>query len=633
MSRFLEEAANAGLFVNFRIGPYICGEWNYGGMPAWINQIPDMSIRSSNDPWKTIMRQFMMNILDYVTPYLAKNGGPIILAQIENEYGTNDPGYVDWCGNLVTHELASAEILWIMCNGRAANSTIETCNSCNCLDDGWIDRHRQTVVDRPMMFTENEGMYQSWGRAMSVRETSDLAYSVAGWFSGGGSYHAYYMWHGGNNYGHTAGSGIATKYADDVCLHSDGTPNEPKFTHLSRLQHLIADRAEIMLSQDANRTALPYWDGTQWSYGTQQFAYSYLPSVHFLVNQAPISLAVLFRNQTITMSRQSIRIYDENMFLLYDTANYSDINSNNTEIVPIVSGSFEWSTWSEPTLSNLSVVTSPTPMEQLTVTNDETIYLWYRRNVTLSQPSSRSILEVQTRKGNALLVFLEGEYLGEFDEHQEGLGNVEATITLDLSSFKPNQQYLLEILSISLGLNSGVPAYNLEYKGIVGKIWLDGQLLIDNQTSTNFWQHQKGLVGEELEIYTEEGSSKVNWSNDSSKDIGKPITWFQTRFDLDHLVREDINANPVLFDAQGLNRGHVFINGNNIGLYWLLQGICNGRPVWCTQRETNCSEPTQRYYHIPPDWLMSKNNLITIFEHLGAPSPASVHLVQRIVAS
>ena len=141
LSRFLEEAANAGLFVNLRIGPYVCAEWNYGGLPAWLNQVPNISFRSSNDAWKNLMRKFMLNILDYVSPYLAKNGGPIILAQIENEYHINDTAYVDWCGNLVSNDFAFTEIPWIMCNGESANSTIETCNACDCLTDGWIDRH------------------------------------------------------------------------------------------------------------------------------------------------------------------------------------------------------------------------------------------------------------------------------------------------------------------------------------------------------------------------------------------------------------------------------------------------------------------------------------------------------------
>jgi hypothetical protein len=72
------------------------------------------------------------------------------------------------------------------------------------------------------------------------------------------------------------------------------------------------------------------------------------------------------------------------MILLWDSANYSDIVSNNTELVPIVTGPLEWQTWSEPTVSNLPVITSPKPLEQLNITNDETRYLWYRRNVTLT---------------------------------------------------------------------------------------------------------------------------------------------------------------------------------------------------------------------------------------------------------
>jgi hypothetical protein len=139
-----------------------------------------------------------------------------------------------------------------------------------------------------------------------------------------------------------------------------------------------------------------------------------------------------------------------------------------------------------------------------------------------------------------------------------------------------------------------------------------------------FGNIKKGLAGEYFQIYTSEGSSKVDWNTEWTKGIGKPITWFQARFDLDHLVRDDLNANPILLDALGLNRGHAYVNGNNLGLFWLIQGICQ-------QAQINCLQPTQRYYHIPSDWLMLKNNSITIFNDLGTPSPGSVNLVQRIV--
>jgi hypothetical protein len=629
LSQFLQSAADAGLFVNLRIGPYICGEWDYGGLPAWLNQIPDIVFRSNNEAWKAQMRRFVLSIVDLVTPYLAKNGGPIILAQIENEYVQNDQAYIDWCGSLVTNELASTEIPWIMCNGYSANSTIETCNSCNCFEDGWMARHPSQYPGQPMIFTENEGWFDAWGDAVTIRTTTDLAKSVAQWFGAGGAYHSYYMWHGGNNYGRTAASSVTTFYADDVLLHADGTPNEPKYTHLGRLQHLVADHAQGIVSQDPVRTALPWWNGTSWDTGAQQFVYSY-PTINFIFNQFDNQINVLFRNQNLSISGQSVSLFDDNVKLLWDSTNYSDINSDNSNFFPIVIGPLQWQTWSEPTVSNLSVVTSPNPIEQINVTIGQTIYLWYRHNVTLTQTSSTTIVTVQTRKANALLFFFDGEYVGEFDNHEHSKGSVTATVALDLSTFKPNQQYLFEILSISLGLDTNYGQSSFDYKGIVGNVWIDEQLI--GNDPTNLWEHQSGLVGEHLEIYTEEGSSKVNWNTQWTKGINKPITWFQARFDLDHLVREDINANPVLLDAQGLKRGHAFVNGNDLGLYWLIQSVCHDTaPCCCRQAQINCLKPTQRYYHIPSDWLMSKNNLLTIFDDLGAPSPGSVGFVQRVV--
>ena len=630
LSQFLEEASNAGLFVNLRIGPYVCAEWNYGGLPAWLNQVPNIAFRSHNQAWESAMRKFVLTIVDYVTPYLAKNGGPIILAQIENEYNGKDDAYVDWCGNLVSNELSSTSIPWIMCNGKAAQSTIETCNSCNCLDDGWIDRHLKQFPDKPMLFTENEGWFQPWGEAVAIRTTSNVAYSVAEWFAGGGAYHSYYMWHGGNNYGRTAGSGITTMYADDVILHADGTPNEPKYTQLSRLQHLVAANAPAILSQDPKRTPLPYWNGSAWTSGTEQFVYSYPPAVNFVINQFDQMLGVLFRNKNISMPGHSVFIFDDNLNLLWDSSNTSGIPSDNTVIIPIVTGELQWRTWSEPIVANLPVLTSPSPIEQLQVTNDETIYLRYRRNVTLTQTSAKTVVKVDTRKANALLFFLDNDYLGEFDNHDHAQGPVTATVALDLSRFVPNQVYLFEIVSISLGLDNGVSEDRFEYKGIVGDVWIGDQSLTNDEK--NPWEHEKGLVGEFLQIYTEAGSSKVDWNTQWTQGINKPITWFQARFDLDHLVREDINANPILLDARGLNRGHAYVNGNDLGLYWLIQGICRDTPPCCCQQaQINCMEPTQRYYHIPSDWLMPKNNLLTIFDDLGAPSPGSVSLVQRII--
>jgi len=116
--------------------------------------------------------------------------------------------------------------------------------------------------------------------------------------------------------------------------------------------------------------------------------------------------------------------------------------------------------------------------------------------------------------------------------------------------------------------------------------------------------------------------------------INKSVTWFQSHFGLDHLAREDLSVHPVLLYAIGLNRGHAFANGNDLGLYWLIQGVCQDSAASCCQQaQIDCLQPTQRYYHIPSDWLMAKKNLLTVFDDLCASSTGSAGLVQLIIVT
>ena len=91
-----------------------------------------------------------------------------------------------------------------------------------------------------------------------------------------------------------------------------------------------------MLSQDPVRTRIPYWDGKKWANGTEQFVYSYAPYFHFISNEFEQPLYVLFFNQSVLMPGESVRIYDYNLNILWDSANYSDIVSDNTKIFSIV---------------------------------------------------------------------------------------------------------------------------------------------------------------------------------------------------------------------------------------------------------------------------------------------------------
>jgi hypothetical protein len=73
----------------------VCAEWNNGGVPLWLNSIPGMRMRSYNPLWRDAMRGFLDRIISLTRPYFADQGGPIALAQVENELPMDaDPRYV-----------------------------------------------------------------------------------------------------------------------------------------------------------------------------------------------------------------------------------------------------------------------------------------------------------------------------------------------------------------------------------------------------------------------------------------------------------------------------------------------------------------------------------------------------------
>ncbi|KAK9937829.1 hypothetical protein M0R45_014597 [Rubus argutus] len=134
--RFIQTIQKAGLYAVLRIGPYVGAEWNYGGFPVWLHNIPGIKLRTNNDIYKNEMQNFTTLIVDMMKHehLFASQGGPIILAQIENEYGNvmrpyGDEGkkYIQWCAALA--ESYHIGVPWIMCQQKdAPQSMINTCN-------------------------------------------------------------------------------------------------------------------------------------------------------------------------------------------------------------------------------------------------------------------------------------------------------------------------------------------------------------------------------------------------------------------------------------------------------------------------------------------------------------------------
>lgn len=109
--KFISLAQQHGLYVNLRIGPYVCGEYYFGGLPLWLRHADGIQcFRCTDTVWKRKMQEVVRVVVDKVRPLLAQNGGNIILLQVENEY-KGDQDYLNWAvgmaNNLTRNEDAS----------------------------------------------------------------------------------------------------------------------------------------------------------------------------------------------------------------------------------------------------------------------------------------------------------------------------------------------------------------------------------------------------------------------------------------------------------------------------------------------------------------------------------------------
>ena len=387
LTLFLDAVAEAGLFANLRIGPYVCAEWDYGGIPTWLAYKPGVRFRSYNDVWRGAVQRWFEVVIGATRDYFADRGGPIVLAQVENELNGADQRYVDWSGDMAN--AFDVGVPWIMCNGQSANNTINTCNGNDCA--GFIDSNGQSgriLLDQPALWTENEGWFESWGDSThpeggySDRRPEDISYTVARWFARGGSHMNYYMYHGGNHYDRTYGGGLTNMYANGVNLHSDGLPNEPKHTHLNRLHYAIAQVSGDLLGVEAqyrSGVALPWRANAtaEWANGTQQLAFVAGQTV-FIESSAVVHVQTQYDGQVYDMPPGSILILQGGKLLF----NSSDVQAVHVQRVntPVWDAPLEWQVWSEGVYGTsasdnglapgLPVYTFPRAVEQLNVTRD-----------------------------------------------------------------------------------------------------------------------------------------------------------------------------------------------------------------------------------------------------------------------
>lgn len=104
IGRFVSLAEEMGLYVILRPSPYICAEWEFGGLPAWLLREEGMRLRVNYGPFLRHVEEYYKVLLPKLAPMQCTKGGPVILMQVENEYGyyANDTGYLAAIRKLMT---------------------------------------------------------------------------------------------------------------------------------------------------------------------------------------------------------------------------------------------------------------------------------------------------------------------------------------------------------------------------------------------------------------------------------------------------------------------------------------------------------------------------------------------------
>jgi hypothetical protein len=97
IARFMRICQEDGLWVLLRPGPYVCAEWDFGGLPPYLLRIPDLKVRCLDTRYMAAAERYIRALARVVKPLQASEGGPILMVQIENEYGSygNDRNYLE----------------------------------------------------------------------------------------------------------------------------------------------------------------------------------------------------------------------------------------------------------------------------------------------------------------------------------------------------------------------------------------------------------------------------------------------------------------------------------------------------------------------------------------------------------
>jgi beta-galactosidase len=234
IDKFFKLCEKHGLYILVRPGPYICSEWDNGGLPAWLNIKKDIKLRTYNKIYLKYVDKWFDKFIPIICDHQIEKGGRVILVQVENEYfypyREDGKKYLEYLRNGLRNRGVTTPL--VQCNSHAQpiDGIIETLNVGT---DGIYENLAKIYIEKnsknPLLITEFwDGWFDSWSSKPQKKTAESLRNSLEKIISAGWNYN-YYMFHGGTNFGFWGGRSIGnekifitTSYDFDAPLSESG---------------------------------------------------------------------------------------------------------------------------------------------------------------------------------------------------------------------------------------------------------------------------------------------------------------------------------------------------------------------------------------------------------------------------
>jgi len=244
IAEFVRLVQQEGMWVLFRPGPYVCAEWELGGLPPYLLRIPDIKLRCMDARYMAAVERYLKALAGVIRPLLVTRGGPILMVQIENEYGSygNDKAYLEELRRLwvkfgvdVPFFTADGPTPYMLEAGNIDGAAIG-------LDSGSSRRAFDEAARRnpkvPAFSSETyPGWLTHWGEKWARPDPAGLMREVTFLLENRKSFN-FYVIHGGTNFGFTAGANSGgsgyqpdiTSYDYDAPINEQGRPTAKYFS-------------------------------------------------------------------------------------------------------------------------------------------------------------------------------------------------------------------------------------------------------------------------------------------------------------------------------------------------------------------------------------------------------------------